>query len=58
MSAAWALFWRDVWTPIWPNVAASPIVGGFVLASHILRERAARARHAELLAASRGGDAR
>lgn len=25
MSGAWALFWRDAWSPIWPNLIASVI---------------------------------
>lgn len=43
--------YQDFIVPVWPNLAASPIVAGYVAVSHILRERAARARHAEVLAA-------
>ncbi|WP_034088858.1 hypothetical protein [Streptacidiphilus albus] len=39
----------DFWAQVWPNLAASPICAASVLVSHVLRERAARARHAELL---------
>ena len=39
----------DFWAQVWPNLAASPICAAYVAVSHVLRERAARARHAELL---------
>ena len=56
MSELWTIFWRDVYTPVWPNIAASPITGAFVLASHIVRERNARARHEEIKAIAKGGE--
>jgi hypothetical protein len=47
--------WTQVVIPIWPNLAASPIVGSCVAVSHVLRERAAERRHqaAEEAAAAR-----
>lgn len=45
-------FMADFWSQVWPNLAASPICAAYVLASHVVRERAAKVRHAEVLASS------
>lgn len=41
--------WIDYWIPVWPNLAASPTVAAYVAVSHVVRERAARRRHTELM---------
>lgn len=25
MAGAWVVFWRDLWGPVWPNLAASAV---------------------------------
>lgn len=55
--------WTDFWGPVWPNIAASPVIAAYVTVSrmvaevraerrHRAAEHAAQARHDQLLAAT------